>query len=295
MLYQKIVISKIRKKVITFYKKKIGYEHRKWCLAFLDKKNLKILKVLYPPKNEFWADPFIFKYKKKDYCFFERFYYDQNKGEIACGEIKNNNLVNIKTIFKSKFHLSFPYIFKFRNSLYFICETYQKKKLEIFVCKKFPYKWKLYSTGLKNIISADPIIINYKKKLWLLVNQTKNNLDHLNRDLYVYKINSLKKFSLIPHSQNPLIKNFNGGRNASGNFFYKNNVIRLSQKNNLGYGEGINVSKIGNLNLKNYSENKLFTIKSTDFRNKNIIGIHSINSYKKTYLVDICYDFFKKN
>lgn len=289
------MINNIIKKLFIFYKKINRYEHRKWCLAFISKKNLKILKVFYPPKNQFWADPFIFTHKNKDYCFFERFFYDKNRGEIACGEIKNNNLVNIKTIFKKKYHLSFPYIFKYRNSIYFICETHQKKKLEIYICKKFPEKWKLYSTGLKNIISADPIIINYKNKLWLLVNQTKSNLDHLNRDLYIYKINNLKKFSLISHNKNPVIKNFDGGRNASGKYFYKNNnVTRVSQINNINYGHGLNASKITNLNLKNYSEKKFFTIKSPYFGDKNIVGIHSINTYKKTYLVDLCYEFLKE-
>ena len=98
---------------------------------------------------------------------------------------------------------------------------------------------------------------------------------------------------LIPCIKNPVIKDFDGGRNASGKFFYKNNITRVSQINNINYGEGLNVSRITNINLDNYSEKKIFTIKSSKLRDKNIIGIHSINTYNKTYLVDICYEFFK--
>ena len=288
------MLNKIIQKFIIFLKKKMGYQHRKWCLAFLSKKNHSILKVIYPPKGEFWADPFVFSYKNKDYVFFERFFFDQAKGQIACAEIRNNNLFNIKTIFNKKYHLSFPYIFKYKNQIFFICETYEKKQLEIFICKKFPTKWMLYSTGLKNIISADPVIIYFKRKLWLFVNQANSNLSDLNKYLYIYQIKNLKKFVLINHSNNPIIKNYDGGRNASGTYSFKNCIIRLSQINKTSYGEGLNVSKISQLNLKSYKEKKLVTIKASQLGDKNIVGIHSINNYKKTYLVDLCYEFLKE-
>ena len=121
------MINNIIKKLFIFYKKINRYEHRKWCLAFISKKNLKILKVFYPPKNQFWADPFIFTHKNKDYCFFERFFYDKNRGEIACGEIKNNNLVNIKTIFKKNITCLF-HIFLNTEILFILFVRHTKKK-----------------------------------------------------------------------------------------------------------------------------------------------------------------------
>ena len=36
----------------------------------LDLKKLKNVNLFKPPKHEFWADPFLFEYKKKKYIFF---------------------------------------------------------------------------------------------------------------------------------------------------------------------------------------------------------------------------------
>ena len=285
-------LAKIISKVHVNYKKFLGHEYKKWCLALISKKNFQLISVFYPPKNEFWADPFFFKHKNKDYCFFERFFYNENKGVIACAEIKNNQLINIKTILKKKYHLSFPFIFKEKKTFYLIPETYQKKRLEIYRCKKFPDKWELFSVHMKNDILADPVIFKQNKNLWLLINKTQNNLNYLNKYLYIYKIVNFKKFKILPHKKNPVIANFNRARNAAG-FYNKNKNIRLSQINNSEYGEGLNLFKIKKINLNVFREQKVFSIKASDFKDKNIIGIHSLNSYKKFYLVDICYKFFK--
>jgi len=88
------ILNKIFFKIYLKIRYLCGYEYHKWSLALLNKNNLSKINIFYSPKNEFWADPFYFKYKKKDYCFFERYDYRQKKGEISCAEIKNNNLIN---------------------------------------------------------------------------------------------------------------------------------------------------------------------------------------------------------
>ena len=57
-----------------------------WCLGYFksSKKikitskdllnNFKKAKIFKPPKDEFWADPFLIKHKQKLFIFFEKFY-----------------------------------------------------------------------------------------------------------------------------------------------------------------------------------------------------------------------------
>jgi hypothetical protein len=280
-------------KINIIIKKILGYDHNKWCIAIVDKKNFLKNTIFYPPKNEFWADPFYFPYNNKDYCFFERYFYSTKKGELACAEIKNEKLINIKTILKKKYHLSFPNIFKYKKQIFLVPETHENKRLEIYICKKFPNKWNLYSTAFEGETICDPLILFKNKKLWLFINKTKKNLLNLNKDLYIYQLESLKLKSIISHKKNPVISNLDGGRNAAQNFFYNKSNIRISQNCKNLYGESINISRITKLSLNKYQEEKLSTIIPNYFHDKNIIGIHSLSKYKKKYLVDVLYKFYK--
>jgi hypothetical protein len=88
-------MQNILSKINIIIKKIFGYERYKWCIAIVDKKNFLKNTIFYPPKNEFWADPFYFRYNNKDYCFFERYFYSTKKGELACAEINNYSKTQI--------------------------------------------------------------------------------------------------------------------------------------------------------------------------------------------------------
>ena len=86
----------------------------------LDLKKLKNVNLFKPPKHEFWADPFLFEYKKKKYIFFEKYLKKDNRGIISVGELKNNHLINIKDILVKNYHLSYPFIFKHNKKIYLV-------------------------------------------------------------------------------------------------------------------------------------------------------------------------------
>ena len=44
-------------------------------------------KRMLPPKDRFWADPFVLHWKNKYYIFMEEFIYRENKGHISISEI----------------------------------------------------------------------------------------------------------------------------------------------------------------------------------------------------------------
>jgi hypothetical protein len=63
--------------------------------------------------------------------------------------------------------------------------------------------FKVFGTGVKTTFAQvlksarDPLILLRNKKLWLFINKTKKNLFNLNKNLYIYQIDSL-----IYHNQN---------------------------------------------------------------------------------------------
>ena len=99
--------------------------------------------------QKYWADPFYVKFKKKEFIFFEKYSYINGKGCISVGELVNSKLINIQDILVKNYHLSYPFIYKFKKNYYLIPETHENKRLEIYVAENFPFKWKLYKTALE--------------------------------------------------------------------------------------------------------------------------------------------------
>ena len=60
-----------------YFKKIFKKEYSNWILGLvkgdINKSNLKKTVFFKAPKDEFWADPFLFISRKKNYVFFEKF------------------------------------------------------------------------------------------------------------------------------------------------------------------------------------------------------------------------------
>jgi hypothetical protein len=280
----------IKNYIKYFIKKILNADDENWCIGmFYDDisfSGLKKIKIFKKPEDEFWADPFLVKHKKKKYVFFEKFKKKQNKGILSVGEIENEKLVNIKDILIKDYHLSYPFVFKRGSSYYLIPETHQNKRLEIYKAKKFPYVWKLYSTAFNGELVADPTVFLYNKKLWLFINKTKKKLSNLNKDLYIYQIDSLRLKKIIAHKKNPVISKFIGGRNA-GNIFESNGKIyRPSQINKYKkYGYGLQISEITKLNINTYFEKKAKIILPNFL--KNLKGTHHLSKRGRLSIIDM--------
>ena len=280
------MLNNLIKRLITKSLFLLGIIKDRWCLAIVDNR-FKIKKIFYPPKNFFWADPFFFNYKKKKFIFFERYSFIKKRGEIACGEFKNQNIINIRCVLKKNYHLSYPFIFSFKKNIYLIPETNEKKRIEVYKCIKFPTKWKLFSIGLENKRVVDTTILKYKKNLWLFTNQMISKENEFNKLLYIYKINNPNLNSIKAHFKNPVIDNINIARNAGSFLIHKKKFFRPSQINKLDrYGYGLNISEIKKLNLFDYKEKK---VKEIHPLKKSTSGIHHISKInKRNYFVDIC-------
>ncbi len=272
-------------------------EKNNWCLGYfkLNKnfslKNKHLINkinnasIFKPPSDQFWADPFLFNYKKKKYIFFEKFYKRQNKGVISVCELKQNKLINFKDVLVKPYHLSYPMLFKYKKKLFLIPESYQAKKVEIYQSSNFPYIWKKKCSLFENEITCDPTIFKYKNSLWIFINKTKKNLLDLNRKLFLYKIeDDFKK--LTPHHKNPVVTSYDGGRNAGNLIKLKNKTFRPGQKNIKGiYGYGINFYEIKKLNLKEFKEKKVSSISAKNLRK--CYGIHHFSKIKRECVFDI--------
>ena len=248
------------------------------------------LKPVKMPKDEFWADPFIFNYNSENYIFFENYSYKSKRGKISCGIIKGNQLVEISDVLDLDYHLSYPFIFEENNNIFLIPETCDNKRLEIYKCVDFPCSWELYSNAFngENIIDAH-IYKDQNMQKWLFLNKQENQNSSNNSDLYIYKFDSLKLDDLQPHLQNPVIINSKTARNGGAIFKYNNEVFRPSQGNVEGiYGRSLNINKIEKLTINEYIEKTVITT-YPNFK-KGLISMHHLHQKDELFVIDAAYN-----
>ncbi len=277
----------------------LNYKLNHWVIYISDtnifnKINIKKSIPLKTKKNIFYADPFHIAHNSNDYIFYEKFDYKVNKGILACSKIKDNKLLDEKVILEKEYHLSYPFIFKYKDLFFLLPEMSYAKKQDIYISTQFPYEWKLHKTIFKNVYSADPTIYqDDKDNFWLFISQSYDPFNDLNSELYLYKINNLNDFKLTSHLQNPIIIDSRKARSAGNIFKFDNQIIRPSQNtNSKAYGNSLNFNKIIKLNINEFEEEYMDSIK---FKDTNIIGTHHFSLYREKSLFDVCFRKFKWN
>ena len=242
------------------------------------------------PKNEFWADPFIFDYKNEKYVFFENYEYDIKKGKISCGVIKNNKLINIKDVLNLDYHLSYPHIFTHNDDIFLMPESHCNNQLEIYRCKSFPDEWELYSTAFHGEKIIDPTFYeDVSGNKWLFINKIENSIiESASNELFIYKIDSLKLKNIKAHKQNPVIINSKKARNAGPIFKYNSNIYRPSQCNIDGvYGRALSINIINKLTIDEYEEKNELTV-FPNFK-KGLVSMHHLHQSDNYFVFDAAY------
>lgn len=249
--------------------------------------DLSKLKSVKVPSDEFWADPFLFKYKDDHYVFFEKYRYKTGKGIISCGKVKDGKLINIVDVFDLNYHLSFPFIFEENGEIYMMPETGGNKRLEIYKCLEFPNKWELYTTAFEGENIADALFYDdHLNQKWLFLNKTVAPKTDRTSELYIYKVDSLKLNKLVPHKQNPVIIDARVARNGGAIFSYEGCVFRPSQRNEDGiYGKALNLNRIEKLTIDTYLE-KTVKIIRPNFQNK-LKSIHHLHQIDNVFVFDV--------
>ncbi len=278
------LLKKAWRKVAKSY---LGARYDCWTLfigegRFMEA-DLTQLKPVVLPKNEFWADPFLFKYQGEHYLFFENYLYDQNRGKVSCGKVKDGQLTDVVDVLDRPYHLSYPFMFEEDGEIYMMPETYQASQVEIYRCVQFPDKWELYSTAFEGETIADTSYYRDEDgQRWLFLNRGYN--DYCN-NLYIYQIDSPRLDNVRAHRQNPVLVDSRVARNAGAIFREGSKRIRPSQNNSTGiYGYGLNLNEIKTLTLDTYEEVHLRTIAPT--YHPGLQGTHHLHQVADMFVID---------
>lgn len=214
------------------------------------------------------ADPFLFKKDNDYYIFCEIVRKTGGKGEIGVLYLDiNQKQINIKKyeiIISEKYHLSYPFIFNYKNNIYIIPETGTDNPghLDLYKCLDFPNKWKKEKILLNSPL-YDTTLFTYQDYHYIFTTHahSRKNLVFYSKDLINDEFKPVKNIKLIYEG----CKELKGaGRSAGEIFEYNNNYyrpIQISLTKN--YGEGFGINKIIELSPDKYREELIFKMEKS--------------------------------
>lgn len=262
-----------------------------WILLFSLEKQNKLSQSFYkykrmlPPKDRFWADPFLYFKNGKYYIFLEELLYKENKGKIAVIEMnENGEYSNSKVIIEKDYHLSYPFLIEDNDNLYMIPESSENNTIEIYKCTNFPYDWKLHKVLIENINAVDTTILKHNGKYWLFCNIVENKGASSYDELFLFYSDSLLESNFIPHPLNPIISDAKAARPAGNIFKYDGKLFRPAQNCTKVYGYGMQIREIITLTETEYEEKQVQSIYPN--WEKDLIATHTLNHVNKLTVID---------
>jgi len=266
-----------------------GLYLKQWYLLFNLEKDLeneyKQFKSIIPPKDRYWADPHIVFKDNLYYIFIEEFILKKNKGHISLLIMdENGNYKKPITIIDKPYHLSYPFIFEWKNDYYMIPESSKNKSIEMYKCINFPDKWEFFMNLMENISAVDTTLYYDQGKWWLFTNIIENDGASRSDELFLFFSDNPLSHNWKPHPQNPIISDARKARPAGKIFSQNGHIYRPSQDCSKTYGYAIKINQIIKLNDTEYEEMEVDSIKPN--WDKNITAIHTFNKENKLTIID---------
>lgn len=242
-------------------------------------------KKMLPPKDRFWADPFVLKRDNKYYIFLEELMYSNNKGYISLIVMDENGNYELPVkVLEKDYHLSYPFLIEENGELYMIPESSENRTIELYKCTNFPFKWELEKILMNDIEAVDSTVIFRDNKYWLFANVAENVGASTLDELHLFSSNSLLSDNWISHPKNPIISDVKRSRPA-GNFFELNGKLyRPSQNCSKRYGYGMKINEVVEFNETDYKEIIVESILPN--WDKALKATHTINNVDKLTIID---------
>ena len=262
---------------------------RQWFLLFDIREDISTsfwrFKHLIPPKDRYWADPFIVSLDNKYYIFIEEYLYDSGKGHIGVIVMNRDGTFGPSVpVLKASHHLSYPFIFAFDDDLYMVPESRRNRTIDLYRCTAFPYNWEFQKTLMKDCGAADSTLFQWQGKWWMFVNQLETNEASSSDELFLYYSDSPLSDRWTPHQRNPIVSDVKSARPAGRLFVRNGRLYRPSQNGSGHYGRGFNISEITKLTETDYEEKIVSRVEPK--WDRHIISTHTFNYEDGLTIID---------
>jgi|WetSurMetagenome_2_1015567.scaffolds.fasta_scaffold46594_3 hypothetical protein len=230
--------------------------------------------VAYVPAF-FVADPFMVKDNNTWFMFFEVLNKSSQQGDIGLA-MSDDGIVwrYARIVLDEPFHLSYPYVFKWKDSFYMVPESVGAHGVRLYKATEFPYHW----TFVIELITGDfvdPSLIFKDGKWWLFVLKPGDKLA-------LYYADDLRG-PWTEHPASPLITGDKTISRPGGRLImFGEKIIRYTQMDSPSYGSALRAFQIDELTAKTYREHELpqSPILSASGKGWNETGMHHIDPHQ---------------
>jgi hypothetical protein len=242
-------------------------------------------KHITPPKDRFWADPFIVARDNRYYVFIEEFLYATQKGHISLIVMnKDGSFEPPVRVLEAPYHLSYPFVFEFESNLYLIPESSANRTIELYKCMAFPLKWEFQRNLMNNCQVVDTTLFQWQGRWWMFVNQIQTAGASSWDELFLHYSDSPFSDNWTPHQRNPVVSDARSARPAGRLFVRNGRLYRPSQNCSGHYGYGFNICEITKLTETDYEEKIVSRVEPK--WDKNIVSTHTINYEDGLTIID---------
>ena len=203
------------------------------------------------------ADPFLFVNGNTLYLFYE----SERSGDY--GEIRMMKTSDLKnwsspvTVLREMFHLSFPFVFEFRGSIYMIPESQEDDSIRLYKGNEDLTRFALERVLMKKARTED-VSFNFCDSHLLL----KDGVFYLftsvsyqwTYHLELYYTDDILMHDFVKHPQSPVYVGNDFGRCGGSIIHLDDNYYRVSQNCSESYGGNVSIHRILALNQNIYHE-----------------------------------------
>lgn len=231
-----------------------------WSVLVCDRSGAP-LKVLAPPPDRMWADPFPVEHDGHLYIFVEQQFTGKNGtlgyielfDDLSCGEFR--------PILETDCHLSYPNVFCVDGTWYMIPETHERRTIDLYRAERFPDRWSFERTLIGEIEAVDTTAFSANGTWWLLTSDSSQGYG-LNGSLSAFYADSFPSSEWKAHPLNPVVRG-KGSSRMAGSVFLDGpgkNPVRPAQDCRKEYGKAIVLREIMELSKTAYRERTIGAI-----------------------------------
>ena len=223
----------------------------------------------------FVADPFMVRERSTWYMFFEVMNGLTNQGDIGYATSGDGfHWVYQQIVLDEPFHLSYPYVFNWKNEYYMIPESIGAGAIRLYKAIDFPTRW-LFNGTLLGYPYVDPSVFRYEDRWWMFAGSDRNSTLHL---FYADELMG----PWTEHLNSPIVRQDANIARPGGRILVHDRIIRYAQDDDPTYGNQIRAFIVTTLTTESYEEreeSELLGVKASGV-GWNSAGMHAIDAHQ---------------
>ncbi|MGY6519632.1 MAG: glucosamine inositolphosphorylceramide transferase family protein [Lysobacteraceae bacterium] len=215
---------------------------------------------LAPPPGWFWADPSPWRHEGRDWVLVEALEYRTGRGEIHALLLDHTlSVERIVPVMRSRHHLSYPFVFGYRDTTWMLVESAQSGAVGLWSCEAFPDRWKQVRELLTGRRVVDATLCHHEGRWWMFACVAESPFDDGGREwneLFAFHADS-PLGPWLPHAANPVCTDVRRARPAGPLFVHEGRLIRPGQDCGSEYGRAVVFNEVTRLTPEHYEERPL--------------------------------------